>query len=349
MFKTKNKDLNSIKVFERAAPGSVFNQQEINWSSVRENHPYTLLGNEWIMDQREYVDKIVMDTFDNSNKCDLYDTIHRLVFEIMSKTTFGFVDWKGYDYFNYQANSVNRQLMYGIVPLSLWYYYGRRQWFKLLLESIRKAEPDSLVDKLKPFDENSFGELSGIYWGGMFSLTNTITCAIYNVCKNNDELTELNKNSNDTVIKIIKESLRVCAGAPLLTRTLDKDLTIGSYKIPKKSDVMVCPFALHKDPKYWDNSENFDSSRHNSDNSSSDAYYHNGYTPFGVPVEYGGRACVAKDFALMVAERVLITLFTNFKVTMNTKKEYESLPYCGSVKPIHKYTLNVKKHKQIIK
>lgn len=343
VFQTKNKDYNSIIVFERVAPRSVFNQQEVTWENIRKKHPYTLLGKKWLVEQRLNIDEIVLTRFSKLNKCDLYDTIYDLVFEIISYTTFGFVDWKSYKYFNYQIQSVDRQLMYSIRPLSPWYYYGRNKWFTFILKAIQRAKRGSVVDKLKPYNEHYFGELSGLYWGGIFSLSNLITCSIYHICKNKGELEELLKNPSETVIKIMKESLRICSGAPLLTRTLDHNLTVGPYEIKKNSDVIVCPYALHKDTNYWNDPNEFNSTRHNSDNNSNDAYYHNGYMPFGVPIENGGRACVARDFALMVAERVLITMFTNFNITLDTTNEYEVKPYCGSVKPIHKYSLNITK------
>jgi hypothetical protein len=341
VFQTKHKDDNSIKVFERASPGSVFNQQENTWEERRFKHPYVVLGNEWINLQKSIIDNITNNRFSKLKNCDLYNTVHRLLFEITYITTFGNMDWDAYDYFNYQTPSVNRQLTYGTSPMSLWYFYGRDRWFDCIKKSARNATDGSLVSEMIKknvlVDDNFYGELSGLFWGGMFSLTNLITTSIYYVSKNNIELERLLENPDVNSVKIIKESLRICSGAPLLVRTLNADLKLDNCELKKDSDVMVCPFALHRDPAYWNDASKFDSFRHTSD----DNYCSDGFMPFGVPVENGGRACVAREFALTLAKNVIVTLFSNYNVSINSNDDYCVEPYCGAVRPTKSYPMKI--------
>lgn len=320
VFKTMNKDSNSIAVFERVSPGSVFNQQENTWREKRDAHPCMLVdGNRYI----DTVRRITLTHFSN-NTYDLQNDFHRLTYAITSAITFGNVDWDGYEYFNHQSPSVNRQLTYSIPPISPWFYYGRSKWFELIEKMIANADNDAVASLIP---EPKVGEMSAMFWGGMFSLTNIITTAIYYIGKH-PEYKECD------IELIIKESLRICNGAPLLTRTLNKDLPIG---VKSGDNVMICPYALHRDSKYWENPKIFNPKRHTIDNN----YCSRGFMPFG---HDSGRACVARDYALMISKTVVKTIINNYVIEIQTNKEYEIEPYCGATRLKHKYPIKLQRY-----
>ncbi|KAJ9536449.1 hypothetical protein OSB04_un000357 [Centaurea solstitialis] len=61
---------------------------------------------------------------------------------------------------------------------------------------------------------------------------------------------------------VIKESLRLCPVAPLLVPRETIDVCVlNGYKIPKKTLVYVNAWAIGRDPKYWDDPEEFQPER----------------------------------------------------------------------------------------
>lgn len=77
---------------------------------------------------------------------------------------------------------------------------------------------------------------------------------------------------------IIKESLRRYP-APMTYRQLLKPTQFGEYVLPEKSIIRVSNYAVHHDPKYWDNAYTFDPERWLTNEKRSNQY---SYIPFSV-------------------------------------------------------------------
>ncbi|KAG7534562.1 Cytochrome P450 [Arabidopsis thaliana x Arabidopsis arenosa] len=57
---------------------------------------------------------------------------------------------------------------------------------------------------------------------------------------------------------IVSETFRLCPAAPLLVpRSPSEDIKIGGYDIPRGTIVLVNAWAIHRDPKLWDEPERF--------------------------------------------------------------------------------------------
>ncbi|KFK27277.1 hypothetical protein AALP_AA8G361100 [Arabis alpina] len=57
---------------------------------------------------------------------------------------------------------------------------------------------------------------------------------------------------------IVSETFRLCPAAPLLVpRTPTEDIKIGGYDVPRGTIVLVNAWAIHRDPKLWDEPERF--------------------------------------------------------------------------------------------
>lgn len=90
-------------------------------------------------------------------------------------------------------------------------------------------------------------------------------------------------------------------------------------------------YALHRDPKYWENPDKFDPERFNEENRKKIRPYT--YMPFG----NGMRTCIASRFALMVAKTFFYHLLREFKI-----EKCEKTPNPVILKPnsINMYTEN---------
>ncbi|CAN1287117.1 Cytochrome P450 81Q32 [Linum perenne] len=93
-------------------------------------------------------------------------------------------------------------------------------------------------------------------------------------------------------IDIILETHRLHPSAPLLLpHNSSRDLTLAGYHIPEKTMLIVNAWAIHRDPRVWDDPTSFKPERFESCND-----HHNKLIPFGM----GRRACPGAGMAKRV-------------------------------------------------
>ncbi|KAM4807534.1 cytochrome P450 4V2-like [Rhinophrynus dorsalis] len=114
---------------------------------------------------------------------------------------------------------------------------------------------------------------------------------------------------------VIKEALRIYPSVPFFGRTTTEDCTIRGFKIPKGVEIVIIPYALHRDPEFFPEPEEFRPERFFPENSS-------GRNPYAyVPFSAGLRNCIGQRFALMEEKVVLATILRNFQVHASQKRE----------------------------
>ncbi len=59
----------------------------------------------------------------------------------------------------------------------------------------------------------------------------------------------------------IKEALRLYPPQWLLTRSTAQPVDIGGYPVRAGTEVLICPYLMHRNPRWWDDPERFDPSR----------------------------------------------------------------------------------------
>lgn len=98
---------------------------------------------------------------------------------------------------------------------------------------------------------------------------------------------------------VIQEAMRLYPpvwGLPRKALAADE---IDGYRIPAGADVMVCPYTLHRNPRFWPDPDRFDPERFAS--SGPPPAHRYAYIPFGA----GPRVCVGSHLGMM--EAVLVT------------------------------------------
>ncbi|KAA8531635.1 hypothetical protein F0562_006648 [Nyssa sinensis] len=104
---------------------------------------------------------------------------------------------------------------------------------------------------------------------------------------------------------IILETFRLCPTAPLLVPHMSSnDYTIGKYNVPRDTIVLVNAWAIHRDPKFWDDPTSFKPERFEG----GDVEAHK-LIPFGM----GKRACPGAGLAQRMVSLTLGSLIQCFK------------------------------------
>ncbi|XP_019381526.1 PREDICTED: cytochrome P450 4V2-like isoform X1 [Gavialis gangeticus] len=114
---------------------------------------------------------------------------------------------------------------------------------------------------------------------------------------------------------VIKETLRLFPSVPFFARTLNQDCSIRGFEIPKGTNAVIFPYALHRDPNVFPDPEEFRPERFFLENSSGRHPY--AYVPFSA----GPRNCIGQRFALMEEKAVLAILLRHFWLETNQKRE----------------------------
>ena len=104
--------------------------------------------------------------------------------------------------------------------------------------------------------------------------------------------------------RVIDESLRLYPPVHALPREAVRAVDFDGDVIPAGSELLVSVFALHRDPRFWENPATFDPPRWHERERSDDAYL-----PFGA----GPRRCIGETFARVEARVVLAELLRRFR------------------------------------
>ena len=107
---------------------------------------------------------------------------------------------------------------------------------------------------------------------------------------------------------VIKESMRLYPPAWGLARQVVKDLELGGYRIPAGANVVMSPWVMHRDPRFFTDPEKFDPGRWRTGECQNLPKF--AYFPFGG----GPRQCIGASFAMMEALLLLATIARRFEL-----------------------------------
>lgn len=135
---------------------------------------------------------------------------------------------------------------------------------------------------------------------------------------------------------VVREVLRLYPAAWTISREAIEDDEIGGYRIPKGSTIMLSPYVMHRNPKYWDNPEAFVPERFTPE--AIEQRPRHSYVPFGG----GPRGCIGDHFAL--TELVLLTAMIFQRFTLQVEPGYRMrLEPMISLRPIGGVAVHVKR------
>jgi cytochrome P450 len=115
---------------------------------------------------------------------------------------------------------------------------------------------------------------------------------------------------------VLAESMRLFPPAWAIGRLSTEEHVFGDFRVPKKSLVLVSPFVTHRDPRFWENGDEFLPERWASQ-SIKEAGQKYIYFPFGG----GTRRCIGEQFAWTEGVLLLATLGKNWRFRLDPKQK----------------------------
>jgi cytochrome P450 len=103
-------------------------------------------------------------------------------------------------------------------------------------------------------------------------------------------------------VRVLHEALRLCPPGAGTPRLLKKDLAVDGYRLEAGTMAVISFYAMHRDPKLWDDPLAFDPDRFLPERSQGRNRWQ--YLPFGG----GPRSCVGDHFAMLEATLALATI-----------------------------------------
>jgi len=130
------------------------------------------------------------------------------------------------------------------------------------------------------------------------------------------EFADLHRLTYTTMV--VQEAMRLYPPVWILPRQAQGDDEVGPYHVPAGSDVLVCPYTLHRHPDFWQNPDRFDPDRFDPEVDAHRPRY--AYIPFGA----GPRFCVGNHLGLMEATFAIAMLARELRLV--TAPGYKVVP-----------------------
>ena len=127
---------------------------------------------------------------------------------------------------------------------------------------------------------------------------------------------------------IIKEALRLYPPAWFLFREIPEGLTIWNEPIPAGSVIFLFSYAVHHDPRWYENPQNFRPARWLE--GLEQTLPKGTYLPFGL----GPRICIGNGFAQMEAQLILATIAQHFRLHQLNEAKMQPAPTLGFAEPV---------------
>jgi cytochrome P450 len=132
----------------------------------------------------------------------------------------------------------------------------------------------------------------------------------------------------DYTSRVFKESLRIYPPAWVIAREAVTEYRLGDMSISAGSTLVMSPFAMHRDPRFWPGPERFDPDRWKDGDTNPRPRF--AFFPFSA----GTRACIGEHFAMMEGVLLLATLAQKWQFHLVPAQTVELWPQI-TLRPRH--------------
>jgi cytochrome P450 family 4 len=138
----------------------------------------------------------------------------------------------------------------------------------------------------------------------------------------NRDLLEEDVNNLPYMEAVIKETLRMFPPVPFVGRKLDSEITVGELTFPKDIEIIMSPYMMGRNPKYFDDPLTF-----NPDRFLGVDVMPLAFTPFSI----GAKKCIGGRIAMIGLKLAMAKVVWNFKVSLPAKGHEELELICELV------------------
>lgn len=213
-----------------------------------------------------------------------------------------------------------------------------------------EAVPEDLLTRLLGARDDESGaamsdrqvrdEVLTLFVAGHETTATGLAWTIYYACRHPDVYAAMEREAdevgpNPTVadlprlgasLRAFREALRLQPPVYMFGRDATRALTLGGYELPRRTNVLVSPWALHRLPQVFADPERFDPDRFLPEREATRHRY--AYLPFGA----GPRVCLGNHFAYMEAQLALAVMLNRYR--FESVAEEEALP-SATLRPKH--------------
>ncbi|KAI4486267.1 hypothetical protein M0802_012411 [Mischocyttarus mexicanus] len=142
---------------------------------------------------------------------------------------------------------------------------------------------------------------------------------IYGLCDPEDvPITNQDIKKMKYLEQVIKETLRLFPSVPFIGRCLSEDIKVDENTvIPKKSQVVIMIYTLHRNEKYWSDPLQFNPDRFLPGN-----YNSKYFRPFG----FVKRNCIGQGFAMLSMKIMIASALRKFIIRIDNPINIEDIP-----------------------
>ena len=137
--------------------------------------------------------------------------------------------------------------------------------------------------------------------------------------------------------KVVKESMRLYPPAWSLARTAAKEMEIAGYRLPVGANVVMSPWIIHRDPRFFKDPDQFNPDRWTVQTTQQLPRF--AYFPFGG----GPRLCIGASFAMMEANLLVATIAQRFQLHLVPGHPVDPLPGI-TLRPRHGMRMQITKN-----
>jgi cytochrome P450 len=112
--------------------------------------------------------------------------------------------------------------------------------------------------------------------------------------------------SEELVRAAVQEAMRLHGPTYVLGRRVAAEAELGGHAVPAGAQVLLVPWATHRDPRFWIDPERFDPLRFVGEQHRPPCAY--------VPFSLGGRACLGRHLAMLESTTMVRTLLRSFRL-----------------------------------
>ncbi|QSW90624.1 cytochrome P450 [Flavobacterium endoglycinae] len=150
-----------------------------------------------------------------------------------------------------------------------------------------------------------------------------------------DEITEIESHTDNVIEQlqkmtyinaVLNESMRLCPPAWITDRENVEDDSLAGFKIKKNTLIGISFYELHRNPKYWDNPDQFIPERFLGEQKKKSMQY---FYPFGA----GPRMCIGTGFAIYEMCLAISQIVKKYEI--KTKNETVKFNPLVTLKPVN--------------